>query len=322
MWLIAIICSIGQWWSSELLFQQNSLVGYWLGEDWQPATWLRTLLFLSSSLAISISGILFNRILADYELIPRSTHLPAAGFILLAALLPNVLGEPFTVLGILMLSIGVFHFIGLQKDIESISELFFTGFFIAIGSFATPGIWPIMLLNLLIVLVLKANPLRPFIMLLVGFAMPYYMVWSGFMLVDQGYSFISSAALDLRPSFNGLVFTLADLLVMAFFFLLTLQSTIKVLASKDYMVLKLRSWYRYLLWYSFFAVLAFFLNGQNAYTLSLAIFPASLGMHFAFGNDKPTFWQKTLFTLLFSLAIIHAFPFFNAMLQWLQQLLN
>jgi len=106
-------------------------------------------LFFAVSIATFLNSILFNSLLIEKDNIARNSHLPAALFIILSAIVSKQGFFLQNQLMLIFLLTSVFFLQKMELDKDEVSSSFFTGFFVSLTSMFNPGAVIILFIGLL-----------------------------------------------------------------------------------------------------------------------------------------------------------------------------
>lgn len=257
-------------------------------------------------LAVTFNAVFFNYILVRQELVSQQTHLPAAVFIIISALIPGFAGRLDMQLYMLsiLLSIQLFYSIdGVQK----MHRPFFSGLFLGVASLFQP---PTLLLYLFFALGLRSlnvSPGRASLVMLLGALFPFYFSWIGFFLDNSGASLVESIFSSVNFSVN--IFDVPDrsfmaMGVLAFFGIIFLSH---LLRSEAYRITKTRKWIQMLLLFNFGLLLIgiLFENGFW-YASSISLFTGLAATYFFLGETRKKLRATTFYLLLAFVFVLHA----------------
>lgn len=258
-----------------------------------------------------LSSILFNQALSSHGFVSRSTYVPAAIFILFSSLLFGTSGDPAAPVGLFFGVLSVIFFLGLVQRDDATEPVFMAAFLLATGSLFLPIIWPILLVNAVVIMNHKSGAARLVALNFLAFLFPYFFFWTGFLMFDNGYLFLSSSLVYLAPVLSFLHLDVTTYISMSFILIGLLLGVTHTLSSSAFMVLKLRLWYRYFFWMMSITIILFslgILHGEEAFLLAIAI---SATLPKFLEKEGSRFWPNIIFNLGLILACLSPWEFFQ-----------
>lgn len=260
---------------------------------------------------IWLAAILFNQTLSTHGFISRSTYAPAATFILFSSLLFGASTNFAAPIGLFFGVLSIIFFMNLMQQDDGTEPAFMGGFFLAMSSIFLPIVWPLLFINMVVIISHKSGAARLIALNLITFLFPYFFIWTGFLMYDHGYLFLSSALVYLTPTLSFLQLDVTTYVSMSFILISLLLAITFTLSSSAFLVLKLRLWYRYFFWMMALAVILFsagILHGEEVFMLGLAISPT---LSKFLEKEGGRFWPNLIFNLGLLLACLSPWQFFQ-----------
>ncbi|MGB0432447.1 MAG: DUF6427 family protein, partial [Bacteroidia bacterium] len=253
------------------------------------------------------NSVIINSLFVERESSPRSSHLPAALFLILS----GVASQPEYMLQnqllVVFVLVALFFVQKLEFAVSEVSDTFFAGFFIALATTITPFAVALIVFVLLRVGNTRWGFLRVLFLLIVGFIVPLYLIWTINFLFNNGNVFIESYTQLYSFSFIGISSKLTDQITLIFFGLIGLISIFSTLNSSAYKNVNPRGWLQ--LWMLFagtYLIVGLFIKGQNG-AFQLAITPVAGFVSFTILGEKRKLLRKLVFYLIFiTMLIDHA----------------
>ena len=195
---------------------------------------------------------------------PRSTHIPAAVFIILS----SIVSQPQLFLAnqasILFFLTAIYFLQNLETAPNEVNASFFTGFFICLASIFFPLAASLLLLVLIRIFESKWSISRVVFLNIVGFTIPFYLIWIIYFLNNNGGFFVDAYLDSFQFSLAQLSYSITDKLTLGFFLLIGLISVLSMMSSTSWKSIQPRGWLRFWLIAGIvFFVLALSIQGQN-----------------------------------------------------------
>lgn len=248
---------------------------------------------LWSTLFLLTGALLLNRIITNQKITDRLGMIPAASFLLLNLLLPVKIS------GILLLVNGFFiivieKLIVIYKNPKPNNTLIIIGFFSGfVASFGTPFLLLLPWLTISIMIMRPAS-LREWMLVTIGFILPFYFIGSGLYLTDQlkVYSLISPYQIKISLP----VISQIQWIKISFFLLLPWIGIFSGRKLFNKMMIQNRKTYLILLILYLTMMLICMLNLHKILqVLPLLLVPASVMLFPVFSSSKKQFIPNLIF---------------------------
>jgi hypothetical protein len=268
-----------------------------LPTDWQPGTsnffsdiiynWVGTNGALPNIIALLLvffQAFILNEIVANYKMRRTATYLPGLAYVLVASAIPQFLelhplhfANTFTILAINQLFQS-------YRKYEAASELFNIGFFLAVGSLFYFSINILLFFSIMGLIIIRSFNLREFLIIILGFAVPFLLVGSYLFWQDRFVEFqniwINFYFFDLQITWNTV--TYIEIGLVAFIGLLSLINFQAFYHKTNIQVQK----YVNMIYWAMFIALGSFVYQENITTGHLLIFAPPLAIFLGFSLLK------------------------------------
>lgn len=248
---------------------------------------------LWSTIFLLIESLLLNRIITNQKIADRLGMIPAASFLLLNLLLPVKIS------GILLLVNGFFilvieKLIVIYRNPKPNNTLIIIGFFSGlVASFGTPFLFLLLWLTVSL-LIMRPASLREWMLVTIGFILPFYFIGSGLYLTDQlkAYSLISPYQIKISLP----VISQIQWIKISFFLLLPWIGLFSSRKLFNKMMIQNRKTYLILLILYLAMMLICILNLHKLQQLlPLLLVPASVMLFPVFSSSKKQFIPNLIF---------------------------
>lgn len=135
-------------------------------------------------LFITGQALLINYVVNKYRMLPNSTYLPAVFYVLVMGFFHNTPGLNAVLLGNTFFIIALWELYKTYRAHKCADNIFNVGFWLAVGSLCYLPIGMYLLLGIVGLLMLRSSNFNDFIILIIGFLVPYFLVGTGFYLFD------------------------------------------------------------------------------------------------------------------------------------------
>lgn len=259
--------------------------------------------WILASLVALFCGIMFNALLVNRDTVSRRTHLPAFGFIVFSSLAVSPSESLSSSIAIMLCLIALMNFSRLTFGGNSVSALFFGGFFIALASTALPELAFFMLIAAYIFADAKVGAFRAFFLTLIGFATAIYFTWTGYFMFDKGFVFVDHYLSGFELTTPSLIIdtkTALRNILLVVFGLLGLMSTLNSDAWRN---VQPRRWLSFFLLLALsYGVIGLFIENDFGPTSIVSLALSVLMAHF-FLIQKRQLLRQVVSLLLFAFAI-------------------
>lgn len=268
----------------------NTFIAYSVGLGW--------LNFVLVAIATFLNSLIFNNLLVEKENAPRNTHLPAAAFIMLCAVVSKsgfLLQNQLLLTAILLFVMFIEQ---LELALSEVSDSFFAGFFVSLACLINPAAVLLLLLSVFKIINYRWNVLRVLLLEILGFAVPVYLIWTLYFLNNKGAFFIDAYRASFSFELATFNFTGADRLLFIILLAIAALSIISALQSDSWKNVQPRSWMQFwALMGVLFFVLSWIIPEQNQ-SLMVAILPVAAFFPHALLGKKRRMLRSALFYLL------------------------
>ena len=243
-------------------------------------------------------ALFFNFIFTSNRLFSRSTHIPAFIFITLSACFGDWMVFSVETVARLFLLLSLYNLFALYEHDLSRENIFYTSLYLSIGClFYFPVIvfLPIILGGLFI----RSYSIRDFMLILIGFLFPFYVMGIGFYYKDKLTDYLLHLQKIFTPKTLLFDLSVAEISFLAFILFLSAYGYVLLRGDSEYNVIKKGRLFNLILIFLLIVILAapFILNHQMSY-LRLLIIPVSVFAARIFDRESLNYFQIGLFCLL------------------------
>ncbi len=243
-------------------------------------------------------AIFFNYIFTSNRLFSRSTHIPAFIFITLSSCFGDWMVFNVEMVARLFLLLSLYNLFALFEKDLSRENIFYTSLYLSIGClFYFPIIvfLPIILGGLFF----RSYSLRDFLLILIGFLFPFYVMGIGFYFKNMLKDYLFHLAKIFTPKTLLFDLSIAEMSFLIFILFLAIYGYILLRADSEYNVIKKGRLFNLVLIYLLIVIAGapFILNHQLSY-LRLLILPVSVFASRIFDRDNLNYFQIALFCVL------------------------
>lgn len=255
---------------------------------------------LIALLLVTVNGLLLIQLNTKFILIKNRTHLPALFYIAvcsaivpLQGLNPALFAAFFAILAIDSI------FSTLEQN--PLDGTFKAGFFIALSTlFYLPSV-SLLLVLFFAITILNLNGLRPWLSSLFGFLIPVSFAFFFFYYLKDNFALLETIQQVYSTSsefgFGGL--SIPNIIVLSFFALLLVVSSVFLLSSLPTQKISVRKYYSIFLWMIVFVgVVTALFSAAGIEMVFLFTVPFSFLLSTFFTFSRSRFWPETLFILL------------------------
>lgn len=149
-------------------------------------SWSKLLAYLH----IVVQALLVNYIVNRYKMQPDPTYLPAVGYILVMGFFHYTSGLNPVLLANTFFIIAVWELFKTYRANKSADNIFNVGFWLSVGSLCYLPVGVFLLLGIVGMFMLRSSNFKDYLILFIGFLIPYFLVGTGFFLTDAFPEFL------------------------------------------------------------------------------------------------------------------------------------
>jgi hypothetical protein len=254
-----------------------------------------------------LNSVILNNLFIERESSSRSSHLPAAIFILISAIASPVEYMLHNQFMILFFLTAIFFIQQLESSTNEVNSGFFIGFFIALGSVFNPFIILLIVWALWRSISTRYSLARVLFLILIGYLITLYLIWTANFLFNNGQVFIDSYLSIFRFKIADFNVAFIDKVSYVFFGIMAVISILATFGSESFKAVQSRSWLQ--LWisigFAYAAVAIIFDTNQSAF--QIAAVPIAGLLCFSILGKRRKLLRKLLFYVwVVALLIDHA----------------
>jgi len=129
-------------------------------------------------------ALLVNYIVNRYKMQPDPTYLPAVGYILVMGFFHYTPGLNPVLLANTFFIIAIWELFKTYRESKCADNIFNIGFWLAVGSLCYLPVGVFLLLGIVGMLMLRSSNFKDYLILFIGFLIPYFLAGTGFFLTD------------------------------------------------------------------------------------------------------------------------------------------
>lgn len=217
-----------------------------------------------------LNSVVLNSLFIERDCSPRSSHLPAAMFILISAIaspIDYMLHNQFMIVFFLT---AVFFIQQLEQSTNEVNSSFFIGFFIALGSMFNPFVTLLVFWALWRGFSTRYSLSRLILLIVTGYLITLHLIWTVNFLFNNGQVFFDAYLSIFRFKIADFNVAFIDKLSYGFFGLMSVISILATMSSVSYKAVQSRAWLQ--LWislgFAFAAVAIIFDTNQSAFQIA------------------------------------------------------
>jgi hypothetical protein len=263
-------------------------------------------------LLIYAEAILLNFILTANSIFVRSSFIPAMVFITLSSLFGEwIEGSAQTIAQLFLLfsMMNLFRITGKEPSRDSI---FYTSLFLSIGSLFY---FPVALFLLVIItgLLLRSFSFADFILIIIGFIMPYYIIGLGIYYNGnlQNYLYFLQVHFYVNPKL-GLDISIMQKIMLLYLLLLVVYVYMALQRDREFKIEKHRRLVLIVLGYFVISAVAGpFISGSKLLYLQLIVLPATIFVSKIFNENRLRYYHHLFFLVLLLGAVAFELDYLN-----------
>lgn len=260
---------------------------------------------------IVLGAFLINYILPKFGLIQKNTLIAGLVYIVIMSHSTDMLYFHQAIVPSFLLLIVLFFLFQVYTATEAYSQVFNSGFLIAISSFFYfPSIYLIVVVWLSFI-VFRLYYWREWLIVLFGFITPYIFLYTYYFWFDEIPTVFNSYAnyfSNINFFMFDIQFSIVNYVSSAILVVLILWSVFIVAGDLNEKIISVRKRYWILFWLFIIALLTDSIAGSLFRLHQVLIFiPASAFIAYGFLRSRKTFWLDIIFTLLVLLIMIKNF---------------
>lgn len=263
-------------------------------------------------LLIYIEAIILNFILTANKIFTSKSFVPAMIFITLSSLFGEWIESSTQTIAQLFLLISMMNLFSITGKETGREGIFFTSVFLSIGSlfyFPVALFLPVIMIGVLF----RSLSFADFILILIGFLLPYYFIGIGLYYKDSldTYLYFLRSHFYINPV-PGIDISIPQELMLVYFFALVIWGYMLLQGDREFKIVKHRRLVLIVLGYFILSALAGpFITGSKLLYIQCAVLPGSIFVSKIFTIEKLRFYHHILFLLLFLGAILFELDYLN-----------
>jgi len=135
-------------------------------------------------------ALLVNYIVNRYKMQPDPTYLPAVGYVLVLGFFHYTPGLNPVLLANTFLIIAIWELFKTYRESKCADNIFNVGLWLAVGSLCYLPVGIFLLLGIVGMLMLRSSNFKDYLILFIGFLIPYFLAGTGFFLTDAFPEFL------------------------------------------------------------------------------------------------------------------------------------
>jgi hypothetical protein len=244
-------------------------------------------------------AIMVNKLMTKYELVEKQTYLPAFIFLTLTSLIPQFLVLNPAIVSYFFVLLAFDQLFRIPDSQHTIENLFFTALLVSIG---TLFYWPVtafVMIMLAGTLWFKTAEWRNFVIVLIGYLLPYYFLGIYFYYTGTFESFMALLLSVLPEGFETIVLPPGKIVLISYLGFLYLMGYWIIQQSAQTNVFKIRRYYQLLQLTMFILLVSFFLvKGDRLAYLYMLMLPLTIYFIPVFNKRKPGIYRYLMLFLL------------------------
>lgn len=264
-----------------------------------------------SAVLVIFLAILVEQIIARYQFIRIRTRLPAILFVLLVGGLTPLHSLHPVYFAALFLLFAIFRFFGIFEQVKAYNAIFDVGLLLGVGSLFYFNLFIVLPAFFIGVSVLShGNKWREYLILLIGFLLPFVFALSYYFYTDQLNAIIIVFIEFITQSIGNLRGDLPLQIYLGTLILLTIVASIDILQHYDSKKVSSRKYFRVLFFLFIFSMISFvFIPATSHEMLIITIIPVTFLLSNFLVFLKSRFWGELFFLVL--LVFVIAIQFFG-----------
>lgn len=289
----------------------NSLAGKFLYQNIALQKWSAFLPQLADILLTIAEAIFLNFILTINGLFDRQTFVPAMVFITFSSLFPQWIAYDVATIASLFILLSLYNLFRLADKDLSRNNIFFTSLYIGLASlFYFPA--TLFILIILIGLLTRSYIVRDFLLIAIGFVLPFYFIGIWFYYQGGLQNYIGLLFSVFKERYTLFYINTPQLIFLLFIFVLSITGFLIWFSGPGYKVIRQR---RLMNLFIFYFIIALFatpaVNSDKIVYLKALMMPASVFAARFFDAAKLRFYHHILFALLLAGILFFQLIFFG-----------
>lgn len=276
----------------------NSFAGRFLYHNIPLQSWSAVFPQLADILLIITEAIFFNFILTINGLFDRHTFVPAMVFITFSSIFPQWVAYDVATIASVFILLSLYNLFRLADKDLSRNNIFYTSLYIGIASlFYFPA--TLFIAIILIGLLTRSYILRDFLLIVIGFILPFYFIGIWFYYQGDLDNYINILLSVFRTKYTLFYISTPELIFLAFAIILSIAGFFVWFSSSEYKVIKQRRLMNLFIFYFIISALATpAINSDKFIYLKTLMLPASVFAARFFDAKNLRFYHHILFVLL------------------------
>lgn len=263
---------------------------------------------ISAFFLMLLGAFILNYTLSKFSLVQKNTLIPAMIYTVIMSHSSSLLYFHPTIVPSLLFVIILYFLFQVYTATEAYSQVFNSGFLIAVSSlFYFPSIYFLLLIWLSFI-VFRLYYWREWLIVLFGFLTPYLFLWTYFFWMDELHVVFAAysgyfSTLDFFK--YDIHFSILNYFNSAVLIILVLWSAFLVAGDLNEKIISVRKRFWSLFWLFIIAILTYIIAG-NLFKIHqvFILIPSAAFIAYGFLRSRRTFWLDVFFTLLVVLILI------------------
>lgn len=283
------------------------------GEGMMPLFTLLIKLFNGVTIWPVLTGfilVLFNALILsllsyEFQFLLHRTFLPGILYVAIVSSFPSLQTFHPAYPATLFVLLSVYFIFNTYHRKNEISSTFNASFLLSIGAlFYLPVIILFPLIWISIFVLQKNDNWRLLVIPLIGFSLPWLLLWSFLFVTGSDQTFISSIFTGMKSVNSQFISKIAFLIITVFIFLLSAFGSIALINSVSIRKMSTRKYFIILYWLLGLSIPTVFLFPSTGLgIIAISTIPVSFLIAYFFMSGKRGFWREFLF-FLFMLTLI------------------
>ncbi len=277
------------------------------GEGMMPLFTLFIKLFSGVTIWPVLTGfifLLFNALVLtllsyEFQFLQHRTFLPGIIYVATVSSFPSLQTLHPAYPATLFVLLSIYYIFNTYHRKNEISSTFNASFLVSIGAlFYLPVITLFPLIWISIFVLQKNDNWRLLVIPLIGFSLPWLLLWSFLFVTGSDQIFISTIFFGMKSVNNQFIFRIAFLIITVFIFLLSAFGSLSLINSVGIRKMSTRKYFIILYWMLGLSIPAAFLFPSTGLgIIIISTIPVSFLITVFFMSGKRGFWKEFLFFL-------------------------
>ncbi len=264
-------------------------------------------------LLVLLNALMLSLLSYEFQFLPQRTFLPGILYVAITSSFPSLQTFHPVYPATLFVLLSVYYIFNTYHRKNEISSTFNASFLLSIGAlFYLPVITLFPLIWISIFVLQKSDNWRLLVIPLIGFSLPWLLLWSFLYVTGSDQTFITSIFLGMKSVNNQFLFKIAFLLVTVFIFLLSAFGSISLINSVSIRKMSTRKYFIILYWMLGLSIPSVFLFPSTGLgVIAISTIPVSYLIAVFFMSGKRSFWREFLFFLFMATLVGSHFLLFE-----------